>query len=118
MKIAIVQFHTSDDFKNNIDRMRSILLSIQADFIVLPELWLCPYDNEQIQSAKAYAHQAKSMLQECSNTNHCWIVGGTLPYEEKNMCFVFDRQGNEICHYSNRATPYVLLIPNLEKWEF
>lgn len=100
MKLAIIQFHTRENVPSNIKRMESLLLSIQADCIVLPELWLCPYDNEQIQNAKSYAKQAREMLSHCAKMTHCWIIGGTLPYDDYNMCFIFNRDGEEVCHYA------------------
>ena len=100
MKITMVQFHTSENIQDNIHRMEEILLHCQADLIVLPELWLCPFQNDRIQEAKQWQEKAKEMLQSCAKSKHVWIVGGSIPYENQNVCFVFDRMGQEVCHYA------------------
>lgn len=100
MKIALVQFHTVASIQENLNHMQEILSSLQADFIVLPELWICPYENQKIEEAKVYAEKARSLLQIAAKKNKSWIIGGTLPYDNQNLCFVFDRQGKQIATYA------------------
>ena len=100
MKITMVQFHTCENIQKNIDRMKDILLKCNADMIVLPELWLCPFQNDRIQEAKHWQEDAKNMLRWCAQTRNVWIVGGSIPYNDQNVCFVFDRKGHEVCSYA------------------
>ena len=100
MKVALVQFKTTENILFNIERMKQIILSIDSNWIVLPELWICPYDNDKIQEAKKYQHVAKNMLKQCALENHVWIVGGTIPYDNQNLCFIFDDHGNKIAQYA------------------
>lgn len=103
MKIGIIQNHITDNIHNNILEMKKSLQSIEADLVVLPEMWNCPYENEIMKASIQYSMESKQMLQSLAKEKHMWIVGGTIAYSENNTiynsCFVFDDQGNEVGRY-------------------
>ena len=100
MKIGIVQFHTSEDILKNIERMKTCILSMQADLLLLPELWICPFENQKIKEAFHFQQKSESMLKECAKQKKMWIIGGTIPYKGENTCLVFNDQGEKIASYS------------------
>ena len=100
MKIGLVQFHTTENIPQNIEKMKSCILSIHADILLLPELWICPFENHKIEEAKQFASDAIIMLKKCAQKNKLWIIGGTIPYQGKNMCLVFNDQGEMVAQYA------------------
>jgi len=99
MKVSLIQFQTSATIQDNIDRLSTLAIE-PADVLILPELWLTPFDNEKIVEARPYEQKARKALSALARTHHAYVVGGTICHEQAgrfyNTCFVYDRDGNEI----------------------
>lgn len=105
LKIAAVQMKVSDDKARNLQTAaRSIarLASQGADLIVLPEMFLCPYQTDLFHTyAEPAAGPAVNQLAHLAAKNHIWLVAGSIPERDSdgrvyNTSFVFDRDGRQI----------------------
>ena len=95
--MQFIEPETTDDIEENIRRLDSLISD--ADFVVLPELWNCPYDNELIKKAFSYESQSYDAMKSAAAHHHVWLAG-TIPYDHKNMAFVFDSSGQEVARYA------------------
>lgn len=69
-----------------------------ADFVMLPEMWNCPYANKYFRDySEPEGGAAYTFLSEMAKETSTYIIGGTIPEEDSgniyNTCFVFDRDG-------------------------
>jgi len=94
--------------KENIFKARDFikkLVNENADFIVFPEMFNCPYDNSFFRdfSENYDSGETIKFLSNEAKENNVYIVGGSIPelYEGKvfNTSFVFDRNGNLIAKH-------------------
>ena len=103
MKVGIIQNLVTDDISLNIKEMKKQIEQCDADFIVLPEMWNCPYENEIMKTSISYFKESYDMLKETAKQTKKWIVGGTIayPFKDKiyNTCFVFNDEGKEVASY-------------------
>lgn len=106
MKIAMLQIQVQEDVKDNLNQVQSLAIQSRkegADILVLPEMWNCPYINEQIKKSVSSYDLCKELLQTLSDKLRCIIVGGTIAHkiEDKiyNECLIFDH-GKLIASYA------------------
>lgn len=98
MKVQLLEFPTTPSVPHN----NSLLLSLiddRADVVVLPELWNVPYVNSEIQAACDFQEQSYLAMKTAATAKSVWLTG-TIPYEGKNMAFVFDDTGQEVARYA------------------
>ncbi len=77
---------------------------IDTDFVVLPEMFCCPYENDQF---PFYAEpEGGKLWQLCASLakkNQVYLLAGTMPEIEEghiyNTAYVFDRCGRQISKY-------------------
>ena len=71
------------------------------DFLVLPEIFTCPYDNKCFpEFAESDGGSAYRFLSELARDRRMYVIGGSVPELENgkiyNTSYVFDRSGNLI----------------------
>ncbi len=106
--IGVIQSKVYPDAMENIWRIRK---SIQKstfdhiDFLVLPEMFCCPYDNDQF---AVYAEkEGQSMWKACqllAREKGVYLIAGSMPECDSdgkiyNTSYVFDRLGNQIAKH-------------------
>ncbi|KAI3934315.1 hypothetical protein MKW92_016449 [Papaver armeniacum] len=110
-KIAVCQISVSLDKNTNIDRARTTIkdaAKMGAKLIVLPEMWNCPYANENFPVyAEDFDNREFSpsfmMLSEVACSEGVTVVGGSIPERcgdrLYNTCCVFGSNGNLIAKH-------------------
>ncbi len=105
--IAICQLKVIDNKESNINRALEMIkkASKNADLIILPEMFNCPYDNSKF---KEYAEERENSetlnaISEASKENNVYVVAGSIPELENdeiyNSSFIFDNKGEIIDYY-------------------
>ncbi|MGH4037787.1 MAG: carbon-nitrogen hydrolase family protein [Sphaerochaeta sp.] len=107
MKIAQIQMKVVSDKNKNIDRAVRYIEDAaknNADLIMLPEMFSCPYETEQfpIYAEKDGAHTWK-MLSDAAKANHIYLIAGSIAERDAddtyNTSYVFDRDGTQIAKH-------------------
>jgi predicted amidohydrolase len=103
--ILAVQKKTYASPRENMDAVRDMLDQYQGempDFLLLPEIFTCPYDNSQFPLfAQKDGDSVYCFLSELARTNHFYVIGGSVPERDEggkiyNTSYVFDRKGELI----------------------
>ncbi len=77
----------------------------EPDFILLPEIFVCPYDNSYFPLyAQHDGGEIFSFLSELAKEHHCYLIGGSVPERDElgnifNTSYVFDRTGKMIAKH-------------------
>ena len=108
IKLALCQMNVIDDKKSNIEKASSMIadgIGNNADFIILPEMFNCPYSNEKFieyveEEKDSYTLNKISKLAEANNV---YILAGSIPEREDdkifNTSYLFDKKGNIIAKH-------------------
>jgi predicted amidohydrolase len=103
--ILAVQKKTYASPRENMDAVRDMLAQYKRekpDFLLLPEIFTCPYDNSQFPLfAQKDGDSVYCFLSELARTNHFYVIGGSVPERDEggkiyNTSYVFDRKGELI----------------------
>lgn len=105
MKIATIQSKVYEDKYKNIENLAEIFASGKvkgADFVVIPEMWNCPYIAKNF--PKYAEHKAGDTILAMSTLakkNNVYLIGGSIPEIDDNgkvynTCYVFNRKGEVI----------------------
>ena len=105
LKIALCQMNVIDDKEENIKKAKSMIeksIEEHADFIVLPEMFNCPYSNDKFIE---YCEEEKSSqtlfnISKLAQENNVYILAGSIPEKEDdklyNTSYLFNRNGEII----------------------
>ena len=80
-------------------------VSKNADFIILPEMFNCPYSNDKFieYGEKEKSSETLSEISKLAKSNKAYILAGSIPEIEEdklyNTSYLFDRQGNVIAKH-------------------
>lgn len=105
LKIAAAQMTVTDDKARNLKtaaRAIARLSSLGADLIVLPEMFLCPYQTDLFHSyAEPADGPSAQQLSSLAARHQVWLIAGSIPELSSsgqvfNTSFVFDRNGNRV----------------------
>ena len=107
IKLALCQMNVIDDKEENLKKASFMIASAskKADFIVLPEMFNCPYSNDKFIE---YAENEKdsyslSKISSLASDNNVYILAGSIPEKEDdklfNTSYLFDKQGNIIAKH-------------------
>lgn len=105
IKLALCQMNVIDNKKANLETARSMIASSaeeNADFIILPEMFNCPYSNDKFieYCETENSSQTLKSISELSKENDVYILAGSIPEKEGNKLFntsyLFDKNGNII----------------------
>ena len=104
--VVAVQKKAYETPEQNIAALRQMLdtydgnlcTSPQIDFLVLPEIFTCPYDNKCFyEFAESDGGIAYRFLSELARDRRMYVVGGSVPELDDgklyNTSYVFDRSG-------------------------
>lgn len=108
IKVGLCQMNVEDDKRKNIAKAKSMILEAikkNVDFIILPEMFNCPYENKkfveycEIENSSNTLHEISKLACE----NEVYILAGSIPEKEKsdiyNTSYLFDRKGNIIAKH-------------------
>lgn len=106
-KLALCQMNVSEDKNKNIEHACEMIkkaTSENADIIVLPEMFNCPYQNDCFPVyAEEYPGKTTTALSQAAKENNVYIIGGSIPelYDGNifNTSYAFDREGNLIAKH-------------------
>jgi predicted amidohydrolase len=108
IKIALCQMNVIDDKKANLKKASSMIadsINNDADFIVLPEMFNCPYSNDKFIE---YAEEEResitlSKISKLASDNGVYILAGSVPEKEGdqifNTSYLFDKNGQIIAKH-------------------
>ncbi|WP_299525017.1 carbon-nitrogen hydrolase family protein [uncultured Methanobrevibacter sp.] len=108
IKIALCQTNVVDNKQKNIENATTMILKAAqqgADFIVLPEMFNCPYSNEKfIEYCEEETNSfTLSKIAKLANENNIYILAGSIPEKEDlkifNTSYLFDKTGNIIAKH-------------------
>ena len=101
VNILAIQKRTYADPEQNIEavrRMAELPGGTEPDFIVLPEIFTCPYDNRCFPVfAEEEGGESFRFLSALAREKGAYVVGGSMPERDGdriyNTSYVFDRRG-------------------------
>lgn len=108
LKIALCQINVVDNKKENIENAKSMILKAMqenTDFIVLPEMFNCPYENEKFieYCEEENTSYTLSEISKLANKNNTYILAGSIPEKEEdkvyNTSYLFDKNGSIIAKH-------------------
>ncbi|MDO5848961.1 MAG: carbon-nitrogen hydrolase family protein [Methanobrevibacter sp.] len=106
--IALCQMNVVDNKEKNIEKAIEMInnaIAKNADFIVLPEMFNCPYENEKFieycENGKKSETVAK--ISEMARLNNVYILAGSISEQENsniyNTSYFFNRNGEMIAKH-------------------
>lgn len=108
IKIALCQMNVVDNKEENLKNAGLIIedsVDENADFIVLPEMFNCPYSNDKFIE---YCEEEKTsptlnFISDIAKKHEVYILAGSIPEKENdelfNTSYLFDRTGNVIAKH-------------------
>ena len=108
VKIALCQMNVVDNKEENLKKASLMIaqsIENNVDFIVLPEMFNCPYSNDKFIE---YAEEEKtsetlSKISKLACANKVYILGGSIPEKENeklyNTSYLFDKNGDIIAKH-------------------
>ena len=108
IKLALCQMNVIDNKEENIKTASLMIdesVSKNADFIVLPEMFNCPYSNDKFieygeEEKNSYTLNKISLL---AKKNNVYILAGSIPEKDNgklyNTSYLFDKEGNIIAKH-------------------
>ena len=97
-----------DDKKANLDEASSMIarsIEKNANFIILPEMFNCPYSNDKFIEYGEEEHESITLntIAELARENDVYILAGSIPERENdklyNTSYLFDRTGKIIAKH-------------------
>jgi predicted amidohydrolase len=107
INIALCQIKVLDNKEKNLARAENLISDAAAkgvDFVILPEMFNCPYDRKYFPIfAEGHPGRTTGLLAALARRYSIYIIGGSIPEKEKskiyNTSFVFDRDGKLIAKH-------------------
>ena len=108
IKLALCQMNVVDDKKANLENaslMIATAVKENVDFIILPEMFNCPYSNDKFIEYGEYESASKTIktISTLSNENDVYILAGSIPEKENdklyNTSYLFDKTGSIIAKH-------------------
>ena len=108
LRLALCQMNVVDDKKANIKKASEMIensICENADFIVLPEMFNCPYSNEKFIEYGEVEHSSQTLnaISKLAKNNKVCILAGSIPERENdklyNTSYIFDKQGKIIAKH-------------------
>ena len=119
MKLGLVQMRVSADKAENLSRAKAAVKRLAergAEFVVLPEMFCCPYENSAFPVyAEGFGRGVTTALSDIAREYQLYLVGGSIPEREGdaiyNTSFVFSPEGECIARH-RKAHLFDVNIPN------
>lgn len=106
--VALVQMDVDQEVNVNLQRARQGVRSAAeqgADFVVLPEMFCCPYTSESfVKNQQPQGGSIWQALCRMAADNHVYLIGGSIPETGAegriyNTCFAFAPDGVQIARH-------------------
>ena len=101
-RVLAIQKKTYSTPRENMKAAEAVLTKYRdarPDFIMLPEIFTCPYDNSCFPAwAQEEGGEVCSWLSEMAGKHHAWLIGGSVPElgpdgKIYNTSYIYDRTG-------------------------
>lgn len=108
IKLALCQMNVVDDKETNIKKATSMIANSadnHADFIILPEMFNCPYSNDKFIEYAEEEHDSCTLntISDLAKTYNAYILAGSIPEREDgklyNTSYLFDKTGSIIAKH-------------------
>ena len=108
IRFALCQMNVVDDKEKNLENASSMInesVSKNADFIVLPEMFNCPYSNDKFieYCEEENNSQTLAKIALLAKENKVYILAGSIPEKEGdrlyNTSYLFDKKGDIIAKH-------------------
>ena len=107
LKLALCQMNVIDDKRENLKKASSMITSAskKAEFIVLPEMFNCPYSNDKFIEYCEEENNSTTLntISELAKINEVYILAGSIPEKEDNKLFntsyLFNKDGKIIAKH-------------------
>ena len=108
IKIALCQMNVIDDKEANLEKAGSMIadsMNENADFIVLPEMFNCPYSNDKFIEYAEEEQESVTLnnISKLAGDNDVYILAGSIPEKEDdkifNTSYLFDKKGQIIAKH-------------------
>ena len=108
VKIALCQMNVVDDKKANLKKAGTLIadsVDNNADFIVLPEMFNCPYSNDKFVEYGENEHDSQTLntISQMAKSHNVYILAGSIPEREDdklyNTSYLFDKTGSIIAKH-------------------
>lgn len=104
MKVSVIQMRVGPGKKENLRHAAALVAQAAregADMAVLPEMFVCPYENRAfLENGEPAGGQIWQALAEMAENHGVYLVGGSFPERADgrlyNSSFVFDPRGKQI----------------------
>ena len=108
ISIGICQLKQGYDFEKNISKALSMIdeaAARGADVVVLPEMFLSPYEPASLRSSSVYVPGAIDRFKDISARLGVYVVAGSMPIDGDesrrfNSALVFDRDGQVVFRHN------------------
>ena len=107
LKLALCQMNVVDNKLENLKKARSMIsdASKKADFIVLPEMFNCPYSNDKFIEYSEDENDSYTLnkISNLARENNIYILAGSIPEKKEdklfNTSYLFDKHGEIIAKH-------------------
>ena len=108
IRIALCQMNVVDNKEENLNKASLMIaesVNENADFIVLPEMFNCPYSNDKFieYCEKEKDSPTLARISALAREHEVYILAGSIPEKEKeklfNTSYLFDKDGNIIAKH-------------------
>ena len=108
IKLALCQMNVVDDKQSNLKKASEMICAgadANADFIILPEMFNCPYSNDKFLEYVEYEQDSLSLntISKLAMQNNVYILAGSIPEKENdklyNSSYLFDKSGEIIAKH-------------------
>lgn len=108
IRLALCQMNVIDNKKANIEKAESMIcqsVDRNADFIVLPEMFNCPYSNDKFieYGEKESESITLKYISKLAKQHNVYILAGSIPEMENdklyNTSYLFDKTGSVIAKH-------------------
>ena len=108
IKLALCQMNVIDDKKANLNKADLMIAQSadkNADFIVLPEMFNCPYSNDKFIEYAEEENTSRTLkrISKLAEKHNVYILAGSIPEKESdkiyNTSYLFDKNGKIIAKH-------------------
>lgn len=108
IRLALCQMNVIDNKMTNIEKAESMIcqsVDNKADFIVLPEMFNCPYSNDKFIEYGENESESITLkhISKLAKKHEVYILAGSIPERENdklyNTSYLFDKTGSVIAKH-------------------
>lgn len=107
IKLALCQMNVVDNKEENLKKASSMITEacMKSDFIVLPEMFNCPYSNEKFIEYGEHESDSYTLkkISSLAKDNSVYILAGSIPEKDDenlyNTSYLFNKKGEIIAKH-------------------